>query len=124
MMGIVMKKPPMVFIFVTASSLVHANVYTKNNSVLSLSPGNGVTEFNINVSHGNVSGICKIRGVAESVEAGTGQRNRWVYNDSSNACVAVISELNDGSVNVITRSCEIYCGVSAKGSMSGKYMMK
>lgn len=123
-MGIVMKKFPMIFIFVTGSSLAHANVYTKNNSVLSLSPGNGVAEFNINVFHGNVSGICKMGGVAESVEAGAGQRNRWVYNDSSNACVAVISELNDGSINVITRSCEIYCGASAEGSMGGKYMMK
>ena len=65
-----------------------------------------------------------IGGMAESVRAGEGQRNRWIYSDSSSACVAVISELKDGTVNVMTRSCENYCGVSAVGSLDGKYVLK
>ncbi|CDG23298.1 conserved protein of unknown function [Xenorhabdus poinarii G6] len=45
-------------------------------------------------------------------------------NVGSSVCVAVISELNDGSVNVMTCSCENYCGVSAVGSMDGEYVRK
>ncbi|EJX3081951.1 acyl-CoA dehydrogenase [Salmonella enterica] len=102
--------------------MAHAGEYVKRNGALSLSPGNDAAEFNINASHGNASGVCNMEGVAESVGAGAGQRNRWVYSDSSSACVAVISELKDGSVNVMTRSCENYCGISAVGSMDGKYI--
>jgi len=96
----------------------------KRNGALSLSTENDTAEFNINASHGNTSGVCNMEGIAERVGAGTGQRNRWVYSDSSSACVAVISELKDGSVNVMTRSCDNYCGVSAVGAMDGKYKKK
>jgi hypothetical protein len=104
--------------------MVHAGEYVKRNGVLSLSSENGAAGFNVNASHGNASGICNMEGVAESIGAGAGQRNRWVYSDSSSACIAVISEMKDGSVNVMTRGCENYCGVTAIGSMDGKYMMK
>lgn len=100
---------------------VYADEYIKNNGTLTLSPENSMAAFNINSSHDNSSGVCNIDGVAESVDAGAEHRNRWVYNDSASKCVAVISELKDGSVKVLTRSCGSYCGVSAAGSMDGKY---
>ncbi|HGY6083452.1 TPA: acyl-CoA dehydrogenase, partial [Escherichia coli] len=105
-------------------TMAHAGEYVKRNGALSLLTGNGTAEFSINASHGNASGVCNMEGIAESVGAGTGQRNRWAFSDSSSACVAVISELKDGSVNVMTRSCENYCGVSAAGSMDGRYKKK
>lgn len=119
-----MRKFSIIFIFVTGTSLANTFVLTKNNNVLSLSPRVDIAEFSINGFHDNTSGSCNIGGIAESVRTGEGQRNRWVYSDSSSACVAVISELKDGTVNVTTRSCEKYCGVSAVGSMDGKYVLK
>lgn len=119
-----MKKVIVSLLLAASLPMAHAGEYVKRNGALSLSSGNGIAEFNINASHGNASGVCNMEGVAESVGAGTGQRNRWIYSDSSSACVAVISELKDGSVNVMTRSCENYCGVSAVGSMDGKYKKK
>lgn len=119
-----MKKIVITLLLVSSLPMAHAGEYVKRNGALFLSTGNGSAEFNINSSHGNASGVCNMEGVAESVGAGAGQRNRWVYSDSSSACIAVISELKDGSVNVTTRSCENYCGVSAIGSMDGKYSAK
>ncbi|EEV6029610.1 acyl-CoA dehydrogenase [Escherichia coli] len=110
------------FIFVTGSSLANSLAFTKNNNVLSLSPGVDFAEFSINGSHSNTSSLCNIGGMAESVRAGEGQRNRWIYSDSSSACVAVISEMKDGAVNIMTRSCEQYCGVS--GSIDGTYLLE
>ena len=119
-----MRRFSIIFIFVTGSSLANNFVFTKNNNVLSLSPGVEIAEFSINGSHSNTSSLCSIGGMAESARAGEGQRNRWIYSDSSSACVAVISELKDGTVNVMTRSCENHCGVSAVGSLDGKYVLK
>lgn len=119
-----MKKWIILFISIGGFNFVYADEYIKNNGTLSLSSDNGSAKFSINASHGNSTGVCNMEGVAESVGAGSGQRNRWVYSDSSNACLAVISELRDGSVNVMTRSCESYCVVSAIGSMDGKYYSK
>lgn len=116
-----MKKIVLTFLLASSFTMAHAAEYVKRNGALSLSTRNDTAEFNINASHGNASGVCNMEGIAERVGAGSGQRNRWVYSDSSSACVAVISELKDGSVNIMTRSCENYCGVSAIGSMDGKY---
>lgn len=122
--GVIMKKIVLTLLLASSFTMAHAGEYVKQNGDLSLSMGNGTAEFNINASHGNASGVCNMEGIAEPVGASAGQRNRWVYSDSSSACVAVISELKDGSVNVMTRSCDNYCGVSAAGSMDGKYKKK
>lgn len=119
-----MKKVIVSLLLAASLPMAHASEYVKRNGALSLSSGNGIAEFNINASHGNASGVCNMEGAAESVGAGTEQQNRWVYSDSSSACVVVISELKDGSINIMTRSCESYCGVSAIGSMDGKYYLK
>ncbi|EDX6464932.1 TPA: acyl-CoA dehydrogenase [Salmonella enterica] len=116
-----MEKIVLTLLLVSCLPMAHADEYIKSNGALSLSTGNGTAEFSINASHGNASGVCNMEGIAESVGAGIEQRNRWVFSDSSSACVAVISELKDGSISVMTRSCENYCGVSAIGSMDGKY---
>lgn len=119
-----MKKIISILFIVSSSTFAHAGEYVKPNGSMSLSAKNGFADFSINASRGDASGVCNMEGVAESVGAGTGQRTRWVYSDSSSACVVVLSELKDGSVNVMTRSCENYCGVSAAGSMDGKYKKK
>ncbi|EAA8812189.1 acyl-CoA dehydrogenase [Salmonella enterica subsp. enterica serovar Agama] len=119
-----MNKVIVAFLMIINLSVAHADEYVKRNGALSLFLNNGTAEFNINTSNGNASGVCNIDDTARAVSAAEGQRNRWVYSDSSSACVAVISELNDGSVNVMTRSCENYCGISAVGSMDGKYRIK
>nr|WP_288954466.1 acyl-CoA dehydrogenase [uncultured Citrobacter sp.] len=113
-----------VLLFVVSVPMAHASEYVKRDGALSMLQHDGGVEFNINASNGNTSGVCNMEGVAKNVGAGAGQRNRWVYSDPKSACVAVISELNNGSVNVMTRSCEGYCGVSAIGSMDGKYKKK
>jgi hypothetical protein len=117
----VMKKIISILFIVSSSTFAHAGEYVKPNGFLSLSAKNGFADFSINASRGDASGVCNMEGVAESVGAGAEQRNRWVYSDSSSTCVAVISELKDRTVNVMTRSCENYCGVSATGSMDGNY---
>ncbi|EKN3395246.1 acyl-CoA dehydrogenase [Yersinia enterocolitica] len=119
-----MKFFTLAFVLTFSISFAHADEYVKNNGTLSLSAKNGSADFSINASRGDASSVCNMEGVAESVGAGTEQRNRWVYSDSSSACVAVISELKDSSVKVMTRSCENFCGVSTVGSMDGTYMMK
>ncbi|EAO2081606.1 acyl-CoA dehydrogenase [Salmonella enterica] len=119
-----MKRSVSVLLFIVSIPMAHASEYMKRDGALSLFQHDGDVEFNINASHGNTSGVCNMEGIARSVGAGTGQRNRWTYSDPTSACVAVISELNDGSISVMTRSCENYCGVSAEGALDGKYMMK
>ncbi|WP_224554226.1 acyl-CoA dehydrogenase [Pectobacterium versatile] len=119
-----MKKIVLTLLLANGFTMAHAAKYVKRNGALSLSTGNDTAEFNINASHGNASGVCNMEGIAERVGAGAGLRNRWLHSDSSSACVAVISELNNGSFNVMTRSCENYCGVSAEGSMEGNYRKK
>lgn len=116
-----MKKTISILFIVSSFTFAHAGEYVKPNGSMSLSAKNGFADFSINASRGDASGVCNMEGVAESVGAGAEQRNRWVYSDSSSTCVAVISELKDRTVNVMTRSCESYCGVSAVGSMDGKY---
>lgn len=116
-----MKKIISILFIVSSFTFAHAGEYVKPNGSMSLSAKNGFADFSINASRGDASGVCNMEGVAESVGAGAEQRNRWVYSDSSSTCVAVISELKDRTVNVMTRSCENYCGVSAVGSMDGKY---
>ncbi|MEH0013685.1 acyl-CoA dehydrogenase [Citrobacter portucalensis] len=116
-----MKKAIVTFLLIASLPVAHADAYVKRNGALSIFQHNEGIEFNINASHGNSSGVCNMDGVARDVGVGAGQRNRWAYSDPTSACVAVISELNDGSVSVMTHSCENYCGVSAIGSMDGKY---
>ncbi len=116
-----MKKWIILFILTGGFNFAYADEYIKNNGTLSLSLDRGVATFSINASHGISLGVCNMEGVAREVGVVAGQRNRWVYSDSSSACVMVISESNNGSVNVMTHSCENYCGVSAIGSMDGEY---
>lgn len=119
-----MKKIIMGFILIACIPTVNAEEYVKQNGILSLFMGNNGAEFNINASHGDTSGVCSLEGIAQSVGAGAGQLNRWVYSDSASTCVAIISEITDGSVNVMIRSCENYCGFLAEGSVDGIYMKK
>ncbi len=119
-----MKKILLALLIASSFTIAHAAEYVKRYGFLSLSVKNGFAEFNFNASRGDDSGVCNMEGVAESVGAGVEQRNRWVFNDSSSTCVAVISELESRTVNVMTSNCEKYCGVSAVGSMDGKYSKK
>ena len=78
----------------------------------------------INASTGDGSGVCNIEGTAQQIAARESQKRRWVWNDNTSQCVAVISELKNGKASVMTRACEGYCGASAAGAMNGLFNKK
>ncbi|HGO6084288.1 TPA: acyl-CoA dehydrogenase [Enterobacter cloacae] len=98
--------------------------YAKPGAVLTLKPGNGNAEFSINASAKDGSGTCNMEGTAQQIAAGENQKHRWVWNDNSSQCVAVLSEMINGKTSIMTRGCEGYCGASAAGEMDGQYSKK
>lgn len=115
-----MKKTIFALCLLTFLPLVHAGEYVKRNGILSLTPAVKIAKFNINASHGDTS-VCEIQGEAIAITPTKEQQNRWIYSDQSSMCVAVIGQLKDGSIQVMTRDCDTFCGVSALGAMDGKY---
>lgn len=119
-----MKRVVLATLILSTSALATATEYIKPDGSFSLATsGNGI-EFSINAATKEASGICNMEGSAQSVGAGENQKHRWVYNDKSSHCVAVISEQNNGNIRVITRGCDGYCGLSATGAMDGIYQKK
>ncbi|QDY43699.1 acyl-CoA dehydrogenase [Candidatus Pantoea soli] len=98
--------------------------YAKPGAVLTLKPGNGNAEFSINASTKDGSGTCNMDGTAQQIAAGENQKRRWIWNDKTSQCVAVLSEMNNGKTSVMTRGCEGYCGSSATGAMNGLFNKK
>ncbi|HFU4536155.1 TPA: acyl-CoA dehydrogenase [Yersinia enterocolitica] len=119
-----MKRVILATLLLSTSTLVTAAEYVKQNGSLSLAAGSNSVEFSINAASKDASGICNMEGSAQSIDAGENQKNRWVYNDTSSQCVAVISEQNSGKVTVMTKGCEGYCGMTAVGAMDGIYRKK
>jgi len=68
--------------------------------------------------------MVRFAGILTQIAAGESQKRRWVWNDNTSQCVAVISELNNGKASVMTRGCEDYCGASATGTMDGLFNKK
>ncbi|WP_235514953.1 acyl-CoA dehydrogenase [Erwinia sp. Leaf53] len=118
------KKWIVFFLLYFSFSMAHADEYVNSNGELTFLQDHGFAAFHIKSSNASTSSVCNIDALAESVDTAHGQRSRWVYSDSSSACVAIISELKDGSINVITRNCHSYCGNSSFDSMNGKYIKK
>lgn len=52
-----------------------------------------------------------MEGTAKQIAAGERQKRRWVWNDNTSECVAVIGELNNGKASVMTRGCEDTAGL-------------
>lgn len=98
--------------------------YAKPGAVLTLKPGSGNAEFSINATTKDGSGTCNMEGTAQQIAVGENQKRRWVWNDSSSQCVAVLSEMNNGKTSVMSRGCEGYCGASAAGAIDGQYSKK
>ncbi|MGX1958518.1 acyl-CoA dehydrogenase [Serratia proteamaculans] len=119
-----MKRVILATLLLSTSALVTAAEYVKPNGSLSLAAGGNNVEFNINAATKDASGICNMEGSAQSIGTGENQKHRWVYNDKSSQCVAVISEQNNGRVTVITKGCEGYCGMTSVGAMDGIYQKK
>lgn len=120
-----MMKRTIVALALTALALpAMAGQYSKPGAVLTLKPDNGNAEFSISASTKDGSGTCNMDGTAQQIAAGENQKRRWVWNDSSSQCVAVLSEMNNGKTSVMTRGCEGYCGASATGKMDGQYSKK
>lgn len=105
------------------STSAMASEYVKPNGLLTLIPKNGGAEFSINAAY-DASGVCNMEGNAESIPPNKTQRNRWVFDDKNSQCMAVFSENLNGTLNVTTKGCEAYCGISAVGSMDGLYKNK
>jgi len=119
-----MKRVILITLLLSTSALVTAAEYVKPKGSLSLVAGGNNVEFSINAATKDASGICNMEGLAQSISAGENQKHRWVYNDKSSQCVAVISEQNNGRVTVITKGCEGYCGMTSVGAMDGIYQKK
>jgi uncharacterized low-complexity protein len=119
-----MKRVILATLLLSASALATAAEYVSPNGSLSLAVGGNGVEFSINAASKDASGICNMDGSAQSIGAGESQKHRWVYNDTSSQCVAVISEQNSGKVAVMTKGCEGYCGMTAVGAMDGIYRKK
>lgn len=119
-----MNRKLLVLLMVAIALPAAAAQYVKPGAVLTLHPGQNNAEFNINASTGDGSGVCNIEGTAQQIAAGENQKHRWVWNDKTSQCVAVISELKNGKTSVMTRACEGYCGISAAGTMDGLFNKK
>ena len=119
-----MNRKLLALLMATITLPVAAAQYVKPGAVLTLNPGKGNAEFNINASTRDGSGVCNMDGTAQQIAAGEKQKHRWVWNDNASQCVAIISELNNGKTSVMTRGCEGYCGVSATGAMDGLFNKK
>ncbi|MDU2377506.1 MAG: acyl-CoA dehydrogenase [Enterobacter cloacae] len=119
-----MNRKLMTLLMVAITLPAVATQYAKPGAVLTLNPGQDNAEFNINASMGDGSGVCNMEGTAKQIAAGESQNRRWVWNDSSSQCVAVLSEMKNGKTSVMTRGCEGYCGASALGLMDGLFNKK
>lgn len=98
-----------------------ASDFKKINGTLSLYQSKNHTTFSINSSLGTTSGVCEIRGELTLINARKEQRNRWVYSDQASMCVVLISELDNGAMQVISKDCDQRCGVTSIGSINGIY---
>lgn len=119
-----MNKKLMALLMIAVTLPAAATQYVKPGAVLTLNPGQNNAEFHINASTGDGSGVCNIEGTAQQIAARESQKSRWVWNDNTSQCVAVISELKNGKASVMTRACEGYCGASATGAMDGLFNKK
>jgi len=119
-----MRRVILAALILSSSTLATAAEYIKQNGYLEIKNHKESAEFSINSSSPDGSGVCNLEGTASAISANTGQKKRWLWNDSSNQCVAVISELSTGGATVMTKGCEIYCGNSAAGTMDGVYKPK
>lgn len=119
-----MKRVILATLILSTSALATTTEYIKPDGSLSLTAGGNGIEFSINAATQNTSGICNMEGSVQSITAGENQKHRWIYNDKSSQCVAVISEQSNGKIRVITRGCEGYCGLVATGAMDGIYRKK
>ncbi|MBY5176744.1 acyl-CoA dehydrogenase [Enterobacter hormaechei] len=108
--------PLMIFCFSTKAS-----DFKKINGTLSLYQSKNHTAFSINSSLGTTLGVCEIGGELTLIDARKGQRNRWVYSDQSSMCVVLISELDNGAMQVISKDCDNHCSVTSLGSINGTY---
>ncbi|KFF70367.1 acyl-CoA dehydrogenase [Pectobacterium brasiliense] len=119
-----MKRVILATLLSSTSALVTAAEYVKPNGALSLTTSSNDVEFSINAASKDASGICNLEGSAQSISTGENQKNRWLYNNTSSQCVAIISEQNNGKMTVMTKGCEGYCGMTAVGVMDGVYRKK
>ena len=119
-----MNRRLLALLMATITLPVAAAQYVKPGAVLTLHPGQNNAEFDINASTGDGSGVCNMEGTAQQIAAGESQKRRWVWNDNTSQCVAIISELKNGKTSVMTRGCEDYCGASATGIMDSQFNKK
>ena len=119
-----MKRVYLTTLLLSTSALATAPEYVKPEGSLSLAAGGSGIEFSINAATKDASGTCNMEGSAQSIGAGENQKHRWLYNDTSSQCVAVITEQSNGKIAVMTKGCEGYCSMTAVGAMDGIYRKK
>lgn len=116
-----MKNTTALLALILTATSASATEYTRPNASLVLTPDGHNMAFSINSSYGETTGVCNMEGIARTVPPMSGQKGRWVWSDNNSQCVAVISEIHSGLVEITTKGCDGYCGLSATGSMDGRY---
>lgn len=119
-----MKKVIPGLLLLSFSTMTAASEYIKPGATLSLESVKNKVHLSINATNRDASGTCNMEGTAQSIDAGKNQTHRWLYNDTSSQCVAVISEQPSGKLTVKTKGCEGYCGMNSVGAMDGVYRKK
>lgn len=119
-----MKRVILATLILSTSSVVNAAEYVKQHGYLDITNHKESAAFSLNSSTPDGSGVCNMEGNASAISASTGQKKRWLWNDPSSHCIAVISELSTGGATVMTKGCEDYCGSLATGTMDGMYKLK
>lgn len=89
--------------------------YESPTGVLTLTPAGDVLRFQINASRD--AHACELEGQAMLA----GSVAQYGPKSASNACEATMRFEADGSVRVVTKSCEGQCGLNAAGAMDGLY---
>lgn len=92
--------------------------YESPTGVLTVTPAGDVLRFQINASRDTHA--CELEGQARLA----GSVAQYGPKSASDACEATMRFEADGSVRVVTKSCEGQCGLNAAGAMDGLYKKK
>lgn len=108
-----------------AGSAAQADVtgtYLKKGGELDVKNVSQGVQFSINSSAGTHT--CSL-GEDETLIARPvdGNRAAWTSSNPADQCVVLLN-FSNGAVQVTTKGCEGYCGVSAAGSMAGRYLRR
>lgn len=101
------------------TACVSAETLKKNNGTFEMGPMNSNSEFTISINTNEDGSACMIDGKAVMVDE---HRAAFTPEDSDSQCVLLIdfSDKTQATVKA-TSQCNEYCGLAARGTLSGIY---